>query len=70
MLESFGYDRCMFAADWAVFEMTGKCNIVNQFDLTNKMVKKFFHNDQSAWNEIFCENGIKVYNLKVEKSSY
>jgi predicted TIM-barrel fold metal-dependent hydrolase len=66
VLEHFGFDRCMYAADWAVFELEGKCGIVDQFELTNKMVNRFFSNDHNVWNRIFHENAIEIYNLKME----
>ena len=64
-LECFGTDRCMYGADWPVFNFGKDCSILDAFGIVNRIVLEHYGSDQKIWDNIFYNNAIKIYKISM-----
>ena len=62
-MNCFGVERCMYAADWPVFNIAKNCGVDNVFEIINCIVNKHYNGNTEAWNKIFHDNAIRIYKL-------
>ena len=62
-IDCFGPKRVMYGADWPVFKLGKNCEIDDNFQILDTIVKRHFNDDQNIWNDIFYNNALKIYKI-------